>query len=77
MTTRGSHNHATRSHPGRPPARWPSAQNDKTMNNNERSLWIYNDESLYFWWKRTRLSIREFIRRNRTELDKVISKRML
>jgi hypothetical protein len=42
------------------------------MNNDERELWINNDEGLYNWWKSSRLSMREFIRENRAELDATI-----
>jgi len=44
------------------------------MNNNEREQWINNDEGLYLWWKRSRLSMREFIRQNRDEIDSCISR---
>lgn len=43
------------------------------MNNTDRSQWIDNDEGLYNWWKRSRLSKTEFIRQNREEIDKVIT----
>jgi hypothetical protein len=42
------------------------------MNNRERELWVNNDEGLYLWWKRSRLSLRNFIRENREELDALI-----
>lgn len=44
------------------------------MNNNERSSWIDNDESLYLWWKQSRLSKSDFIRQNREELDALINR---
>jgi hypothetical protein len=42
------------------------------MNNRERELWVNNDEGLYLWWKRSRLSMRNFIKENREELDALI-----
>jgi hypothetical protein len=39
----------------------------------DRSQWIDNDEGLYNWWRSSRLSKREFIRQNRTEIDAVVS----
>lgn len=44
------------------------------MNNNERENWINNDEGLYLWKRSTRLSMREFIKQNRDELDALIRK---
>jgi hypothetical protein len=46
------------------------------MNNQEREQWIQNDEGLYNWWKRSRTSLRVFIRENRAEIDAAISQRM-
>jgi hypothetical protein len=42
------------------------------MNDTDRGQWIDNDEGLYRWWKSSKLSKREFIRQNRTEIDKAI-----
>ena len=42
------------------------------INNHERELWINNDEGLYNWFKRERMSMREFIKRNRAEIDAAI-----
>lgn len=42
------------------------------MNDEERRLWVLNDEGLYLWHRRSGLSMREFIRQNRAELDEVI-----
>jgi len=36
--------------------------------------WIDNDEGLYNWWKRSRLSKREFIKQNKEELTACIKK---
>jgi hypothetical protein len=46
------------------------------MNNNDRSEWIDNDEVLYWWWRRSRLSKTEFIKQNKEEIDKFISERL-
>lgn len=42
------------------------------MNNDERQQWVENDEGLYNWWKRSRLSMREFLRTHREQIDDVI-----
>lgn len=42
------------------------------LNNRERELWVMNDEGLYNWWKSSRLSMRNFIRENRAEIDQAI-----
>jgi hypothetical protein len=42
------------------------------MNNDERSIWVDNDEGLYNWWKSSRLSKRKFIKENKAEIDKAI-----
>lgn len=43
------------------------------MNNQDREQWIDNDEGLYNWWKRSKLSKRKFIQENRTEIDEAIN----
>ena len=43
-----------------------------TLNNNDRSQWVDNDEGLYSWWKSTKLSKRKFIQENRAEIDSAI-----
>ena len=45
------------------------------LDNREREQWIQNDESLYNWYKsetRRGRSMRDFIKRNRTEIDTAI-----
>ena len=42
------------------------------LNDEERRLWVLNDEGLYNWWRSSRQAIRAFIRANRKELDQVI-----
>lgn len=44
----------------------------QTLNDTDRAQWIANDESLYNWQRESRLSMRAFIRANRTELDQII-----
>jgi len=42
------------------------------MNDNERKLWVMNDEGLYHWWRSSHKSITAFVRENREELDRII-----
>jgi hypothetical protein len=55
---------------------WETMQESRskkyTINDNERSLWIDNDEGLYNWHRRSRQSKRDFIRANKAEIDKHI-----
>lgn len=44
------------------------------MNDDEREKWVLNDEGLYRWQQRSRLSMRAFIRQNRGEIDTIIDK---
>jgi len=39
------------------------------LNNEERRLWVLNDEGLYRWWMRSRKGMRAFIKENREEID--------
>jgi len=43
------------------------------MNDEERRLWVLNDEGLYNWWKSSHQGIRQFIRENRQELTRLIN----
>lgn len=43
------------------------------MNDAERQDWVNNDESLYRWWRSTRLGITTFVRRYRKEIDEHIN----
>lgn len=43
------------------------------MNDDEREQWVSNDEGLYNAWRRSRLSMRAFIRGNRAMIDSVIN----
>lgn len=42
------------------------------MNDNDREDWVNNDEGLYKMWKRSRLSMRAFVRKNRALIDEVV-----
>jgi len=42
------------------------------MNDDERKMWIENDEGLYDWWKSTHKSLTEFVRENRADIDAAI-----
>ena len=44
----------------------------QTLNDKDREQWIMNDEGLYNWFRSSRLSMRNFIRQNRKELDECI-----
>lgn len=46
------------------------------MNDEERRLWVLNDEGLYTWWRSSRLNMRTFIRVNRAELTACINRAM-
>jgi hypothetical protein len=47
-------------------------EKDKRLNDHERELWVANDEGLYLWHRRSRLSMRRFLRENRDEIDAAI-----
>lgn len=42
------------------------------LNDEERELWVLNDEWLYQMQRRSRKSMRQFIRENREEIDAAI-----
>jgi hypothetical protein len=44
------------------------------MNDDDRRQWVDNDEGLYDMYRRSRLSMREFIRQNRKLIDEVAGK---
>ncbi len=58
--------------PGARQNRRPRRNPQQRLNDREREQWVRNDEGLYNWWKSTRLSMREFLRKVRPELDKSI-----
>lgn len=43
------------------------------MNDTERERWVLNDEFLYNRWKRSRLSMRKFVRTEREDIDSYIA----
>ena len=42
------------------------------LNDMDREQWVNNDEGLFNWFHYSRLSMRQFIRDNRAELDECI-----
>ena len=42
------------------------------LNDNERELWVRNDEFLYSMWRGSGMSMRKFLRANRAAIDNVI-----
>lgn len=42
------------------------------LNDNERRLWVLNDESLYGWMMGEGLGVKAFIAKYRTEIDEAI-----
>jgi len=60
---------------GRGPSTLPNAKKRrvrKNMDDRERELWVRNDEGLYRDWRRSRLSMREYIKQNRAMLTEAI-----
>ena len=43
------------------------------MNDTERELWVNNNESVYLAWKLSGLSMRNFIREKRKQIDSFIA----
>jgi hypothetical protein len=43
------------------------------MNDDERRLWVLNDEGLYNEWQSSHMSLKNFIAENREELTKYIN----
>ena len=43
-----------------------------SMNDQEREMWVMNDEGIYRWWKSSRKSMRAFIKENREQLTRII-----
>lgn len=48
----------------------------KGLTINEIGMWIDNDETLYHWWKRSRMAKNKFIKENRERLEAIIGKIM-
>jgi hypothetical protein len=40
-----------------------------TINDTDRADWVENDEGLYGWFRRSRMSMRQFVRENRAGID--------
>lgn len=49
------------------------SRNQRGPTTSDIGQWVDNDEGLYRWWRQSRLSKREFIRLNRSELVRIIS----
>jgi hypothetical protein len=45
----------------------------QTLNDNDRSQWIDNDEGLYNWFRSTRMSKKAFVKQYRKEIDEVVN----
>jgi hypothetical protein len=45
------------------------------VNDDDREQWVNNDEDLYVLWKRSRLSLRKFVRENRALIDEHVAAR--
>ena len=43
-----------------------------TINDDDRSQWVDNDEGLYCMWKSSKMGKRAFIRENRSMIDRCI-----
>ena len=52
---------------------WAGLESEEKMNDHEREQWVSNDEGLYNLFRRSRKSIRNFIRENRELIDEVIN----
>ena len=46
------------------------------MNDEERRLWVLNDEPLYRWWKEEKGDIHKFLKKHRKEIDATIHARL-
>jgi hypothetical protein len=46
----------------------------RRRNDEERRIWVLNDEGLYLWHRASRQHLRQFIRDNRTEIDAAIDR---
>lgn len=44
------------------------------LDDEERRMWILNDEGLYSWWNSSGMAMKKFIRAHREELDKAINR---
>lgn len=46
------------------------------MDDEERRLWVLNDEGLYNWFKSERISMTLFIKTHRDELTNIINRKL-
>ena len=46
------------------------------LNNEERRLWIMNDEPLYLWWRKSGQEIVAFVKEKQKEIDAIIETRL-
>lgn len=43
------------------------------MDDEERRMWVMNDEGLYNWWRSSRMGLYAFIKKNRKEITDAIN----
>lgn len=48
----------------------------KRLNDTERQQWVSNDESLYNWYRSSRLTLRQFVTLNRDDIDAHVRERL-
>lgn len=46
------------------------------INDEERKMWIMNDEGLYNWWKESGKNINNFVKENRKTLTGIIKNKL-
>ena len=46
------------------------------MNDEERKMWVMNDEALYNWWKESNQKLASFVKDNRQTLTSIINKKL-
>ncbi len=46
------------------------------MDDNERRMWVENDEDLYNWFKSERMGLYQFVINNRAELTQIINNKL-
>ena len=47
---------------------------NRRLNDEERLMWLENDESLYLWRRQhPRLTTKQFVKQNRAEIDQFIN----
>ena len=44
----------------------------RRRNDEERRMWVLNEEGLYLWYMRSRQAMRKFLQSNREEIDRQI-----